>query len=167
MASALAAATAENGGKRDRSVDFASVEIAVYERDGTPQLPHPGRKLQRQWTFATMYDSSPATPHGRAWLALLFRRCIHDLQRYSIPLVAGILVALVWANVHPDSYEYFVGTDYRLPHWAPLGQNMYLAGHKVTLHFIVNDIFMVFFFGIAAKEVTEACLPGGSLNPIR
>ena len=111
MASALAAATAEKGGKRDRSVDFASVEIAVYERDGTPQLPHPGRKLQRQWTFATMYDSSPATPHGRAWLALLFRRCIHDLQRYSIPLVAGILVALVWANVHPDSYEYFVGTD--------------------------------------------------------
>ena len=37
----------------------------------------------------------------------------------------------------------------------------------MTLHFIVNDIFMVFFFGIAAKEVTEACLPGGSLNPIR
>ena len=24
---------------------------------------------------------------------------------------------------------------------------------------------MVFFFGIAAKEVTESCLPGGSLNP--
>lgn len=27
------------------------------------------------------------------------------------------------------------------------------------------DIFMVFFFGLAAKEVTEALLPGGSLNP--
>jgi NhaA family Na+:H+ antiporter len=26
---------------------------------------------------------------------------------------------------------------------------------------------MVFFFGIAAKEITEAMLPGGSLNPIR
>ena len=25
----------------------------------------------------------------------------------------------------------------------------------------------VFFFGLAAKEVTEACLPGGSLNPPR
>ena len=24
---------------------------------------------------------------------------------------------------------------------------------------------MVFFFGIAAKEITEACLPGGDLNP--
>ena len=30
---------------------------------------------------------------------------------------------------------------------------------------LVNDIFMTFFFGIAAKEITEACLPGGSLNP--
>ncbi|MCA9165797.1 MAG: Na+/H+ antiporter NhaA, partial [Planctomycetales bacterium] len=35
----------------------------------------------------------------------------------------------------------------------------------MTLHFLVNDIFMVIFFGIAAKEITEACLPGGALNP--
>jgi NhaA family Na+:H+ antiporter len=35
----------------------------------------------------------------------------------------------------------------------------------VTLHFLVNDLFMVFFFGIAAKEITESCLPGGALNP--
>ena len=26
---------------------------------------------------------------------------------------------------------------------------------------------MVFFFGVAAKEITEACLPGGALNPPR
>ena len=26
---------------------------------------------------------------------------------------------------------------------------------------------MAFFFGIAAKEITEACLPGGSLSPLR
>ncbi len=39
-------------------------------------------------------------------------------------------------------------------------------GHSIfSLAFIINDIFMVFFFGIAAKEITEACLPGGSLNP--
>jgi len=31
----------------------------------------------------------------------------------------------------------------------------------------VNDIFMCFFFGLAIKEVTEALLPGGSLNPVR
>ncbi|MFT6399546.1 MAG: NhaA family Na+:H+ antiporter [Bradymonadia bacterium] len=38
-------------------------------------------------------------------------------------------------------------------------------GHHFTLHFIVNDIFMLFFFGIAAKEITESALPGGALNP--
>ncbi|MGH7337426.1 MAG: Na+/H+ antiporter NhaA, partial [Myxococcota bacterium] len=32
-------------------------------------------------------------------------------------------------------------------------------------HYLVNDLFMVLFFGIAAKEITEACLPGGDLNP--
>jgi hypothetical protein len=31
------------------------------------------------------------------------------------------------------------------------------------LHFWVNDIGMVFFFALAAKEVFEATLPGGSL----
>ena len=38
--------------------------------------------------------------------------------------------------------------------------------HFFTLHFLVNDIFMVLFFGLAAKEIAEACLPGGSLNPV-
>lgn len=38
--------------------------------------------------------------------------------------------------------------------------------HYLTLHFLVNDIFMVIFFGIAAKEITESLLPGGALNPI-
>jgi NhaA family Na+:H+ antiporter len=31
------------------------------------------------------------------------------------------------------------------------------------LHFLVNDVGMVFFFGLAAKEVFEATLPGGPL----
>ena len=40
-------------------------------------------------------------------------------------------------------------------------------GHSIfTLHFIINDLFMVLFFGIAAKEIAEACLPGGALNPV-
>lgn len=63
--------------------------------------------------------------------------------------------------------RYFVGSDHNLPHFWPLGYRTQLFTHDVTLHFIVNDIFMVFFFGLAAKEVTEACLPGGSLNPPR
>lgn len=59
----------------------------------------------------------------------------------SILLVAGTVIALVWANVAHDSYE-------ELSH---------------ALHFAVNDIAMVFFFALATKEIAEAMLPGGPL----
>jgi NhaA family Na+:H+ antiporter len=81
------------------------------------------------------------------------------LQEFSIPLLAGVAVALVAANVAPTAYEHAL-------HWEPFG-DVGVFGHVLTLHFLVNDVFMVFFFGIAAKEITESCLPGGSLNPIR
>jgi len=76
--------------------------------------------------------------------------------------VAGIIVALVWSNADPDSYERCVGAGHDA--WSITG-DWTLMGHPITVHFVINDIFMVFFFGIAAKEVTESCLPGGSLNP--
>jgi len=84
---------------------------------------------------------------------------VNYLQEFSLPLLLGVVVALVAANVAPEWYEHAL-------HWKPLGE-LSLFGHELTLHFLVNDIFMVFFFGIAAKEITEACLPGGSLNPIQ
>ena len=40
-----------------------------------------------------------------------------------------------------------------------------VAGHYVTLHFFANDIIMCFHFALATKAITEALLPGGSLNP--
>lgn len=63
----------------------------------------------------------------------------------SLLLVAGTMAALVWANVHEASYQ-------RLAH---------------ALHFAANDIGMIFFFGLAAKEVYEAMLPGGALSSPR
>ena len=36
-----------------------------------------------------------------------------------------------------------------------------------SFHFIVNDMFMVLFFGIAGKEVSESFLPGGALSSLR
>ncbi len=36
--------------------------------------------------------------------------------------------------------------------------------HGFTLHYIVTDILMALFFGIAAKEVWESMLPGGALS---
>lgn len=80
---------------------------------------------------------------------------VRFLQEYSFPLIAGVVAALVWANVAPDSYLEAL-------HWSPLGH-----GSHLNLEFFVNDIFMVFFFAIAAGEITEACLPGGALNPVR
>ncbi len=85
------------------------------------------------------------------------RRFVNLLQEFSIPLLSGVAVAMLAANLAPDWYHHAV-------HWKPFGDAT-LLGHDLTLHFLVNDIFMVFFFGIAAKEITEACLPGGDLNP--
>jgi NhaA family Na+:H+ antiporter len=79
------------------------------------------------------------------------------LQEFSIPLLFGIAAAMIAANVDPDGYQ-------RIVHWKPFG-DLALFGHVLDLHYLVNDVFMVFFFGIAAKEITEACLPGGDLNP--
>ena len=78
------------------------------------------------------------------------------IQEYSVPLIAGVFAALYAANAHPDWYHHVNETPL-LP--------FDILGHPVTLHFLVNDLFMVLFFGIAAKEITDAVLPGGSLNP--
>jgi NhaA family Na+:H+ antiporter len=83
------------------------------------------------------------------------RRPIALLQEFSIPLIAGVVLAVLFANVAPEAYAAFV-------HWSPLGH-----GSHLNVHFLVNDIFMALFFGIAAKEITESCLPGGALNPPR
>jgi NhaA family Na+:H+ antiporter len=63
----------------------------------------------------------------------------------SLLLLAGTLTAVVWANVDFSTYD--------------------TVAHP--LHFWVNDVGMVFFFALAAKEVFEATLPGGSLSSPR
>jgi len=80
------------------------------------------------------------------------KKRINLLREFSIPLIAGVIVALLWANLAPESYIHF---DH-----APLIGTL-------SFHFITNELFMVFFFGIAAVEITQSCLPGGDLNPPR
>ncbi|MRR35277.1 sodium:proton antiporter, partial [bacterium] len=80
------------------------------------------------------------------------RERISLLREFSIPLIAGVIVALVWANISPESYHHFDHDHF----FGPL-----------SFHFVSNDLFMVFFFGIAAVEITQSCLPGGDLNPPR
>ena len=63
----------------------------------------------------------------------------------SLLLLAGTIVAVAWANLDLTTYEH--------------------VAHP--LHFWVNDVGMVFFFALAATEVFEATLPGGSLSSPR
>ena len=66
-------------------------------------------------------------PHTHSKLA----RVIFD---NSLLLLAGTIAAVVWANLDLGSYD-------RMTH---------------PLHFLVNDVGMVFFFALATKEVFEA-----------
>ena len=71
-----------------------------------------------------------------------------------------MIAGLVFANVDIHAYEEMV--DFHI-----FGDEAKIFGKSVTVHFLINEIFMVFFFGIATKEITESVLPGGALNPIR
>jgi NhaA family Na+:H+ antiporter len=74
------------------------------------------------------------------------------MREFSVPLITGVFAALAWANLAPQSYHAFLFNPF-------LG--------RLNVHFITNDIFMAFFFGIAAVEITQSCLPGGDLNPLK
>jgi Na+:H+ antiporter, NhaA family len=65
-------------------------------------------------------------------------------DRYLL-LPLGALIALVWANVRPESY----------------------FGFSLAFSFAVNEILMAFFFALIAQEIVEAVLPGGALHTWR
>jgi NhaA family Na+:H+ antiporter len=69
----------------------------------------------------------------------------HFAAEYLLALPVGAAIALVWANLHPESYFRTV----------------------FALEFFVSDVAMVAFFGLIAKEVVEATTPGGALHPWR
>jgi NhaA family Na+:H+ antiporter len=68
-------------------------------------------------------------------------KVVRNVLDNSLLLLVGTAAAVAWANVDSDSYD--------------------TIAHP--LHFLVNDIGMVFFFALATKEVFEAALPGGPL----
>ena len=87
-------------------------------------------------------------------------RVIDFLQEYSLPLLAGVVLGLLAANLDSHWYETVV-------EFKPFGKHAAVFEHELTLHFIINGMFMCLFFGIAAKEITQSTLPGGVLNPLR
>jgi len=86
---------------------------------------------------------------------------------YSLLLIGGAIVALIWANIDPASYHHFVefeiAHDFLIGHLHDDGHGH--VGRTLTLHYLVNDVLMALFFAIAAKEVWEAViLKNGSLR---
>src|SRR5213593_951487 len=77
----------------------------------------------------------------RRRVVLRSTRVIRFVFDNSLLLVAGTVAAWVWANIDSTGYEQIA--------------------HPV--HFWANDVGMVFFFALAAKEVFEAPPPGGAL----
>ncbi len=89
------------------------------------------------------------------------------LSQYSLLLIFGAVVALFWANTDYEAYEHFIGTQ--------LWVNPYIGTPSIgtdgtptrilTLHYLINDVLMAFFFAMAGKEVWEAViLKNGSLR---
>ena len=72
-------------------------------------------------------------------------RAIRYTLEHSLAVPLGAMLALVWANVEPESYFRF-----------SLGQA-----------FWINNIAMALFFGFAMQEVIETMVPGGALETWR
>ena len=101
------------------------------------------------------------------------------LTDYSLLLIIGALIALVWANTDPHGYHHFVETplwfndiigvpfDYWLKAYGD-GAEKYVTTETervLSAHYLVNDVLMALFFAIAGKEVWEAvALKSGSLR---
>ena len=77
------------------------------------------------------------------------------VTNYSLLLIAGALIALIWANTNAESYHHFV--EFTIWDHAPIG-HLHDGHRTLTLHYLVNDILMALFFAIAAKEVWEAVI---------
>ena len=79
-----------------------------------------------------------------------------ELQEYSFFLLAGAITAQLWAHGDPSTYHDTI--HHVLFTWPGVDLSF-------SLHFLINDVFMAFFFAIAAKELTEATLmKGGALR---
>ena len=84
------------------------------------------------------------------------------IQEYSVLLVLGAFGALIWANIDYHSYHHIV--DIVLLDHSPVG-HLHDGHRTLTLHYLINDVLMALFFGIAGKEVWEAvALKSGSLR---
>jgi len=111
--------------------------------------PHHARLTPRP-AAAHAHPPMHAAPVPRAHAAHPARgakmpRLWHFAVEYLLLLPIGAAIALIWVNTAPESYFRVTG----------------------ALRFAVNDVAMALFFGLVAKEIVEATIPGGVLHPWR
>ena len=164
---------------------------AEHEKKETRHIPRSDESLER---IKAAYDDHGRHHFASEQLAAIeqddpFKYCfeaVDVVQEYAVPLISGAVIALVWANISPSTYEYLFASCRTIPEddghddhhrrrelsgVETCGKHRYLLSdcdwfdHALTLHFVANDIVMCFHFALAMKEVTEALLPGGSVNP--
>jgi len=171
---------AELGDVKDRLV--AAEEAALRQNDDEAssilggyvmRLAYP--RQQRRW----------ATREEDVWQkGITLSGFVSFAQKYAVPLLLGITMALVLANASPSTYDRWAGyahgggggddddahgrralsgDEAAAAHPTLFG--LRIRRHDVTLHFLVNDVLMALFFGLAVKEIAEAFQPGGSLYP--
>lgn len=87
------------------------------------------------------------------------RRVWKPIEEYSILLLLGAAIALVWGNLAPHEYHAFIeaplwsGGPVGALHATPEGSE-----RVMTLHYLINDLLMALFFALAGKEVWEATI---------
>jgi len=75
------------------------------------------------------------------------------IRDYSIPLIAGVIAALLVANFFPSLHDIIVYTP--------------ILGKKITFEWLVNEGFMTLFFASAGIAIVNSMSPGGAMNPIK
>lgn len=94
------------------------------------------------------------------------------IANYSVLLVGGALIALVWANLDTESYRHFIHYPLWFNGWVGLDLHAWDAAFGpeagrfetgdvesvLTVQTLVNDLLMAFFFAFAGKEVWEALI---------
>ena len=117
-----------------------------------------------------MTDTTAQRPRTyRAW---------NFVANHSLLLIGGGLLALIWADIDASSYHHFVESPllfsdpvgFAYERWetavgAEHASHFGTAEKVLTIHYLVNDILMAFFFAIAAKGVWETIvLKDGALR---
>ncbi len=80
------------------------------------------------------------------------KKFVQIAEDWSLPLICGIIIALLWANYDYHLYHSFVHHNFFA---------------DVNFHFLVNDVFLVLFFGSVSIEIMHEFSSGGALFPLK